>query len=87
MSVVHLQGVLWAFKHKSPFFGDTLYRIIVAWHSLLNSSCFRLVCEAKGEPAPDVFWTRESNKKVKVTDKNTGKINQGNYSSTIKTKN
>ena len=25
LSLVHLQGVLWAFKRKSPFYGDTLY--------------------------------------------------------------
>ena len=38
---------------------------------------FRLVCEARGEPPPDVFWTRESKSKIIVTDKNSGKRNQG----------
>merc|ERR1719264_2119887 len=36
----------------------------------------RLVCEARGEPPPDVFWTRESKNKIIVTDKNSGKRKQ-----------
>ena len=35
------------------------------------------MCEARGEPPPDVFWTRESKNKIIVTDKNSGKRKQG----------
>jgi len=33
----------------------------------------RLVCDARGEPPPDVFWTRENKDKIIITDKNTGR--------------
>ena len=32
---------------------------------IVSLTFFRLVCEARGEPPPDVFWTRESNNKIK----------------------
>ena len=38
---------------------------------------FRLVCEAQGEPAPDVFWTRENRDKIVVTDKKSGRRSTG----------
>ena len=38
---------------------------------------FRLVCEAQGEPAPDVFWTRENRDKIVVTDKKSGRRTTG----------
>ena len=31
------------------------------------SGNLRLVCEARGEPPPDVFWTRENKDKILVT--------------------
>ena len=45
----------------------------------INNEYLRLVCEARGEPPPDVFWTRENKDKIIITDKNTGRRSQGQF--------
>ena len=42
---------------------------------------FRLVCQARGEPKPTVFWTRENKANITVVEKGTGRRTAGNQNS------
>ena len=52
------------------------YASTIGAGSLTRYDC-RLVCDARGEPPPDVFWTRENKDKIIITDKNTGRRTAG----------
>ena len=44
---------------------------------------FRLMCQARGEPKPTVFWTRENKANITVVEKGTGRRTAGNQNSIL----
>ena len=52
------------------------YPLTVAWLASIWSDC-RLECEARGEPPPSVFWTREKDN-ITVTHRSSGRRSSGN---------